>query len=162
MGYVRAAEVLDRELVGEVFPPLPLADLGVTAEGSLSPGVSPAAPRIHEIPTNTTEAWCPQRESKALYAPPIDARPAESAGSAPTAGAGEGSVDGGGRGSASPAGTAPGTLDGLARVVAELVAAGHLEAAQIALAALQRERAATPGPGADVVDLAAVRAARGA
>lgn len=156
MGYVRAAEVLDRELVGEVFPPLPLADLEALP---MSPGVSPRPPQNHETPTNTAEAWCPQRESKALGAPRPDARAAESAGSVATVGAGEGAVDGATRGSASPAGTAPGTHDDLARLVAELVAAGQYDAARVVLDGMARARAAEGG--AAVVRLDAVRAARG-
>ena len=156
MGYVRAAEVLDRELVGEVFPPLPLADLEALP---MSPGVSPAPPDARETPTNTTRDGCPQRESKALGAPRPDARAAESAGSVATVGAGEGAVDGATRGSASPAGTAPGTHDDLARIVAELVAAGQYDAARVVLDGMARARAAEGG--AAVVRLDAVRAARG-
>lgn len=157
MGYVRAAEVLDRELVGEVFPPLPLAELRVTGEGGVSPGVSPAGAGDRKSAVDMGETWCPQRESKALCAPSICPAAADSAGSASAAGAGGGAVDGAGRGPASPAGTAPGTASDLARLVGELVAAGQIDAARLVLEGMLRAQ----GGVAAVVDLAAVRALRG-
>lgn len=55
MGYVRVAEVLDRDLVGEVFPPLPRLDS--------SPDSSPGERDEPKVSAPQGETLCPQRDS---------------------------------------------------------------------------------------------------
>ena len=144
MGYVRAAEVLDRELVGEVFPALPDSLVRPLA---LSPPSSPPAAQASETPAPQGDGWRPQRDSKPRPAPGGAVEPHESG---PTASS-EGPDAGLNGAPSSPRGTVPGTDPDAAlraAVVAALDGGDHELAAE--LLAVARGRAARAG----VVDLA--------
>lgn len=156
--YVREAENVRRGF-GQVFPPLPAA-LG------LSQGLSHGTNDRREVPDQKAVARFGERDSNPGADLPPRARPAERHPARPT----EVPVEGGARTPSADHGTNGGTntcsrrdvLEGdLQRAVAELSAAGDLDAAQVALDALRRLRQLGAELEAPVVDLTAVRAARG-
>ncbi len=127
MGYVRVAELLDRELVGEVFPALPRLDSSPDSSPGEGCGAESLAPQADTLR--------PQRDSKPLPAPgdtPSPQIPGVSLPATP-------GDTGGTRGDTSPAGTNAGTnpTDALRAALDAALAGGDLDLAAELLALLR-------------------------
>lgn len=151
MQYVRAAEVLDRELVGEVFPALPDS---LVAFGGSSPYSSPGSAQASEVPAPQGDQQRPQRDSKPLLHP-RDAPCTHVFGEFASSEHGDTGLS---RGDTSHAGTLAGTdPDTALRAAAQAaIAAGDLDLAGEILTLLRGREQARGG----VVDLEAARRRR--